>query len=71
MKIKEIFEHAYTGMKNTLNDFAEEVVIPLGEIAVICFIYITVPIWFIPYWFVKRWKALTKDEKSATITNDR
>lgn len=71
MKTKEIFEHAYTGTKNDLNDFVEEAVIPLGKVGVVCFIYFTIPIWIVPYWFVKRWKALTKDEKSATITNDR
>lgn len=52
-EMKEIFAHAYEGACatwQTLSDFIESVV----KCILICFIYITLPLWFVPYAIYKK-----------------
>ncbi len=46
--MKEVFEHAYEEMENALSSFWDNV-IAMFRTCCIAVIYITVPIWFIPY----------------------
>jgi hypothetical protein len=51
--MKEYFEHAYEGFCNSFSspcDFAEAI----AEAAKIACVYITVPLWIIPYAIIKK-----------------
>lgn len=58
MRFKDVFEHAYDGVSVASVNFTEHL-LTLLEIICVCMIYLTIPIWFIPYSIVKR-----KDDKS-------
>jgi hypothetical protein len=46
--MKDVFEHAYQG---TLNLFSEavEIVVACGKVMGVCMVYLTIPIWLLPY----------------------
>lgn len=46
--MKDIFEHAYQG---TLNLFLEavKIVVAFGKVMGVCMVYLTIPIWLLPY----------------------
>lgn len=46
--MKGVFEHAYQG---TLNLFSEavEIIVAFGKVIGVCMVYLTIPIWFLPY----------------------
>lgn len=46
------FEHAYEGFINTMKDL-NEILSVLGELTVIVLIYLTLPVWVLPYWIYK------------------
>lgn len=57
--MKEVFEHAYEGFCNStqcLVDFAQR----LGGCVLVCFIYLTIPLWLIPYAIYKKLKEAKK-----------
>lgn len=58
MKFKDVFEHAYCGTNCALIYLAE-FIMSLFEVLCVCVIYLTVPVWFVPYSIIKR-----KDDKS-------
>lgn len=61
--MKEVFEHAYEGMENALSSLVGNL-IAIVQVCCIAVIYITVPIWFIPYSLCFRKKSGgNKDEK--------
>ena len=47
--MREYFDHAYEGFCNSF--------LPLIECAKVFFVYITLPLWIIPYAILKRRKA--------------
>lgn len=47
------FEHAYKQFVNAIKDLCENLVV-LGEIAAIVLIYLTLPVWILPYWLYKK-----------------
>ena len=53
MRFKDVFEHAYQGTNCALICLAE-FIMSLFEVLCVCVIYLTIPVWFIPYSIVKR-----------------
>ncbi|MBO5953307.1 MAG: hypothetical protein J6Q53_04205 [Oscillospiraceae bacterium] len=46
--MRKYFDHAFEGLCNTLQPFAE-LVGCMGECAKITLVYITIPLWIVPY----------------------
>lgn len=62
--MKDVFEHAYQG---TLNLFSEavEVVVACGKFIGVCMVYLTIPIWLLPYaLFLRKGERKLKDNMS-------
>lgn len=45
--MSDYFEHAFEGLCNSLGNLRY-----LGEVLLVALIYLTVPIWSIPYWLL-------------------
>ena len=56
--MKDVFKHAY---QDTLTLFLEavEIVVACGKVMGVCMVYLTIPIWFLPYALFLR-----KDERN-------
>lgn len=63
MRFKDVFEHAYQGTNCALICLAE-FIMRLSEMLCVCVIYLTVPVWFIPYSIVKERVTKMKDNMS-------
>lgn len=61
--MKDVFEHAYQG---TLNLFSEavEILFACGKFLGVCMVYLTIPIWFLPYALFLRKGEKIKDNMS-------
>lgn len=57
--MSEIFEHAYEGLCNLIHRFIDFVGM-VGKCVLICLVYITIPLWAIPYAIYKKVKGGAK-----------
>ena len=64
MRFKDVFEHAYYGTSVALVNLAEHF-LTLLEIICVCIIYLTIPIWVLPYaLFLRKGERKMKDNMS-------
>lgn len=59
--VKVIFEHAYEGFCNSFQGIIEFIVM-LGKCFIVCLIYLTIPIWILPYAIFKKREVQGDDE---------
>lgn len=53
--MREYFDHAYEGFCKTMQPFGD-LAGAMGEVAKILFVYVTLPIWILPYKLILRRK---------------
>ena len=60
MKVREYFDHAYEGFYYTFRTFSEMIIV--------CIIYITIPLWVIPYsLFFRKMKGGAKMDSGESM----
>ena len=58
--MKKYFEHAYEGFCNSMEPFVHLTQV-MGEVAKILFVYITIPLWVIPYAIIRARRTAKKE----------
>lgn len=57
--MREYFEHAYEGFCNSMEPFLHFAQC-IGEVGKVIFVYITIPVWIIPYAIIKNSKKASR-----------